>query len=188
MKASYFQKMPITYVISAPPPINDPYAKYWTSKYWVKNSIKIGKEPQKTVTYLNDYQVERYELTPEEIQEIGLETALASPGTVDVHINLAGEIRVNQDRMAHIVPRVEGVVTKVNKKLGDTVKAGEVIAVIESQELADALRKMHGKPARLTGKLRLIDSNGEAKYVMVNSVEESAPTQRAPERRSASGL
>ena len=39
--------------------------------------------------------------------------------------------------MAHIVPRVEGVVTEVNKKLGDSVKAGEIIAVIESRELAD---------------------------------------------------
>ena len=78
------------------------------------------------------------ELTPEEIRQIGLKTAVAGPGAVDIHINLTGEIRVNQDRMAHIVPRVEGVVTEVNNKLGDIVKAGEVIAVIESQELADA--------------------------------------------------
>jgi len=66
-KASYFQKMPITYVISAPPPINDPYAKYMKSQYWVANSIKISGESNKTVTYPNDYKVERYELTPEEI-------------------------------------------------------------------------------------------------------------------------
>ncbi|MBL7214299.1 MAG: efflux RND transporter periplasmic adaptor subunit [Phycisphaerae bacterium] len=78
------------------------------------------------------------ELTPEEIQEIGLETAVAGSGAIDVHINLAGEINVNLDRMAHVVPRVEGVVAQVGKTLGDTVKAGEVLAVIESQELADA--------------------------------------------------
>ena len=78
------------------------------------------------------------ELTPEEIQEIGLETAVAGGGTIDTHMSLAGEIRVNQDRMAHVVPRVEGVVAQVGKKLGDTVNASEVIAVIESQDLADA--------------------------------------------------
>jgi cobalt-zinc-cadmium efflux system membrane fusion protein len=83
-------------------------------------------------------QEQAIELTPEEIQEIDLRTAVAGSGTIDIHISLAGEIRVNQDRMAHIVPRVEGVVAEVNKKLGDTVKAGEVIAVIESRELADA--------------------------------------------------
>ncbi len=78
------------------------------------------------------------ELTLEEIQELGLKTAVAGSGTIDMHIALAGEIGVNQDRMAHVVPRVEGVVTEVSKKLGDTVMADEVIAVIESRELADA--------------------------------------------------
>ena len=78
------------------------------------------------------------ELTAEEIQEIGLETAVAGSGIIDIHINLTGEISVNQDRMAHIVPRTVGVVTEVRKKLGDVVKTGEIIAVIESRQLADA--------------------------------------------------
>jgi len=77
------------------------------------------------------------ELTAGEIQEIGLETASAGPGTVNTCITLTGEIGVNRDRTAHVVPRVEGIVTEVKKKLGDTVKADEVIAVIESQQLAD---------------------------------------------------
>ena len=77
-------------------------------------------------------------LTPEQIRDIGLETAVAGPGVIETVIRLFGEIRVNQDRMAHVVPRVEGVVAEVKKTLGDTVKAGEVIAVIESRELADA--------------------------------------------------
>lgn len=78
------------------------------------------------------------ELTPEAIQAIGLETAKASAGTVDINISLPGEIGLNQDQMAHVVSRVQGVVTEVKKKLGDSVKTDEVIAVIESQELADA--------------------------------------------------
>lgn len=88
----------------------------------------------------DDYESEGevIELTPEEIQTIGLETAIAGSGTIDIYISLTGEIKVNQDRMAHIVPRVEGVVAEVSKKLGDNVKSGEVIAVIESQQLADA--------------------------------------------------
>lgn len=86
----------------------------------------------------HENQEQAIELTAEETKEIGLETAVAGSGTIDVHINLAGEIRVNQDRMAHVVPRVEGVVTDVKKKLGDTVTADETIAVIESRELADA--------------------------------------------------
>lgn len=86
----------------------------------------------------HENQEQAIELTAEETKEIGLKTAVAGSGTIDVHINLAGEIRVNQDRMAHVVPRVEGVVIDVKKKLGDTVTADETIAVIESRELADA--------------------------------------------------
>jgi len=37
-----------------------------------------------------------------------------------------------------LVPRVEGIVLKVHKKLGDRVKKGELMAVLESREVADA--------------------------------------------------
>ena len=63
-QAYYFQKKPVTYVISAPPPPEKPHMK---SDWWVKNSIKITKEPQKVLTYPNGYKVERYELTAEEM-------------------------------------------------------------------------------------------------------------------------
>ena len=86
----------------------------------------------------NEDQEQAIELTPEEFSQIDLKTAIAGHGAVDMQISLPGEIKINQDQMAHIVPRVGGVVTGVYKKLGDTVKAGEVIAVIESRELADA--------------------------------------------------
>ena len=45
---------------------------------------------------------------------------------------------VNADNMAHIVSRVSGVASEVKKKLGDTVKDGEVMAIIRSRDLADA--------------------------------------------------
>ena len=44
---------------------------------------------------------------------------------------------INTDRMVHIVPRVPGIVREVKKKLGDAVKTGEVMAIIESRDLAD---------------------------------------------------
>ncbi len=78
------------------------------------------------------------ELTDEQVEEIGLETAIAGSGVIDIKISLPGEIKINQDRLTYIVPRVQGIVTDVRKNLGDVVKAGETIAVIESRELADA--------------------------------------------------
>lgn len=77
------------------------------------------------------------QLTPEQIRDIGLQTAVAEKGEMPEYLELPGQININQDRMAHLVPRVEGVVEQVYKSLGDTVQAGEVIAVIGSRQLAD---------------------------------------------------
>ncbi len=76
-------------------------------------------------------------LSPEEIKEFGIVLALAVPGELKVQMSLPGEVVVNPDRFAHIVPRVQGVVRKVYKNLGDRVKLGEVMAVLESRELSD---------------------------------------------------
>ncbi len=78
------------------------------------------------------------ELSEEQIEEIGIELATAGGGKIEVSVSLPGEIAINTDRMVHIVPRVPGIVREVKKKLGDPVKAGEVMAVIRSRDLADA--------------------------------------------------
>ncbi|MEA3225814.1 MAG: efflux RND transporter periplasmic adaptor subunit, partial [Planctomycetota bacterium] len=54
------------------------------------------------------------------------------------HVSLPGQIVINTDRVAHIMPNAAGVVRQVLKNVGDTVKAGEVIAWIESSELGKA--------------------------------------------------
>ncbi len=84
------------------------------------------------------------------LKESGLEMATAGPGKLQVHDTLSGEIAFNSDRLAHIVPRVPGVVREVRKNLGDTVRAGEVLAVLESRDLADAKATYLGAVARLT--------------------------------------
>lgn len=88
-------------------------------------------------------------LTHEEIKEFGIEIQTAGPGRIKVHINLPGEVTVNADRLGHVVPRVPGIVREVRKTLGDKVRAGEVMAVLVSRELADA------KSAYLAAKERL---------------------------------
>jgi cobalt-zinc-cadmium efflux system membrane fusion protein len=72
------------------------------------------------------------------MKQFGIEVATASSGELQSFISLPGEVVLNEDRKAHIVPRIAGVVKEVRKTLGDTVKQGEVMAIIESRELADA--------------------------------------------------
>jgi len=70
----------------------------------------------------------------EQRQRLGIALATAGPGTIDSFTELPGEVRPNGDRLAHIVPRYPGIVREVRKTVGDTVKAGEVLAVVESSE------------------------------------------------------
>lgn len=77
-------------------------------------------------------------LSESEIREFGLELAAAAAGTLDQFADLPGEIVLNADRLAHVVPRVLGIVREVHRSVGDPVRAGGLMAVIESRELAEA--------------------------------------------------
>ena len=78
------------------------------------------------------------QLTEDDVKRFGIEVGTAGPGEIEVHVRLPGEIVLNTDRMVRIVPRVPGIVREVKKRLGDSVKQREVMAVIESRDLADA--------------------------------------------------
>jgi membrane fusion protein, heavy metal efflux system len=83
----------------------------------------------------------RAEFSPEAIKNAGLVFKKIGPAKLVSTIRLPGEIGLNEEKVVHIVPRVDGVVKKVFKDLGDQVSTGEVIAILESRELADA--KIH---------------------------------------------
>ncbi len=65
----------------------------------------------------------------------GVRLATARSGEVDVGVDLPGEVRPNGDRIAHLAPRFPGVVREVRAHVGDTVADGEVLAVIEGDNL-----------------------------------------------------
>jgi cobalt-zinc-cadmium efflux system membrane fusion protein len=72
----------------------------------------------------------------EDFERAGVRLTTAGPGEVDLGIELPGEVRPNADRIAHIAPRFAGLVREVRKRIGDTVKAGDVLAIIESENLS----------------------------------------------------
>lgn len=77
-------------------------------------------------------------LSESELNEFGIVVETAGPGKLHIQTSLPGEVRINADRMAHVVPRLSGVVIEVKKTLGNSVTVGEVMAVLDSRELADA--------------------------------------------------
>ena len=77
-------------------------------------------------------------LTAEQMRTFGIELATAGAGRLHKRIRLPGEIVVDADTTAHIVPPAGGVARRVAAKVGDRVKKGEVLAVLESAELGEA--------------------------------------------------
>jgi len=71
-------------------------------------------------------------------KKLDIKFGTAGPGRLLTTIELPGEIMMDADHLAHIMPLLPGVVQEVRKKLGETVRQGDVMAVIASRELADA--------------------------------------------------
>src|SRR5262245_20524793 len=70
------------------------------------------------------------------LQQFGVTLATAAPGIVDPGLELPGEIRPDATRTAHVAARFPGVARAVRARTGDTVRKGDVLAIIESQTLA----------------------------------------------------
>ncbi|MEE4675610.1 efflux RND transporter periplasmic adaptor subunit [Pseudomonas alliivorans] len=77
------------------------------------------------------------ELSAEQIKAAGIELVAAESRPMSTSVTFPGEIRFDEDRTAHVVPRVGGVVESVKVELGQSVKKGQVLAVIASQQISD---------------------------------------------------
>ena len=66
----------------------------------------------------------------------------AAVGVLDQATTLTGKITLNEDRVAHIYPLVEGRVAEVDVGLGDAVKKGQQMAIIQSREVGQAMLQL----------------------------------------------
>lgn len=76
-------------------------------------------------------------LTQQQIKNAAIGLAKAGPAEIASTVQVPGEIRFNEDRTAHVVPRVAGIVERVAVSVGETVTKGQLLAVIASTDLAD---------------------------------------------------
>ncbi|WP_085617612.1 MULTISPECIES: efflux RND transporter periplasmic adaptor subunit [unclassified Pseudomonas] len=84
-----------------------------------------------------------------QIEAAGVQLANAGPRELGTAISFPGEIRFDEDRTAHVVPRVPGVVESVQAELGQAVKRGQVLAVIASQQISDLRSEQQAAQRRL---------------------------------------
>lgn len=76
-------------------------------------------------------------LSSDQIKDLGIQTKIAGPGQLSVTISTRGKIILHPDRLAHILPKISGVAKEARKNIGNHVKEGEILAILESREMAD---------------------------------------------------
>lgn len=77
-------------------------------------------------------------LAPEEMQAAGIKVEAVQNDAISDQLVLTATVRANQDRIAHVAPRVAARIVTVRANLGDRVKAGQILAVLDSIELGEA--------------------------------------------------
>ena len=94
-------------------------------------------------------------------QEITL--AKVSGGTLARHLLVPGTVTTDADRIARVPARVVGTVAEMRKRLGDAVRKGDVVAVLDSREVADA--KSEYLTAQVQAELQTINFERQQKLL-----------------------
>jgi membrane fusion protein, heavy metal efflux system len=91
-------------------------------------------------------------LSPNAIEAAGVAVAEVKSGTIARRIIVPGTIVPQADRIAHVAVKLSSIVAELRKNIGDAVEKNEVLAILESREVADA--KSEYLAARLTNELQ----------------------------------
>lgn len=90
--------------------------------------------PEKTHEDEGQHADNHVELSPAQIANANLTMATAGPAKIATTLHVNGVIGANEERMTQIVPRFEGIVRAIHKRLGDSVRKGEALITIESND------------------------------------------------------
>jgi cobalt-zinc-cadmium efflux system membrane fusion protein len=91
-------------------------------------------------------------MSDERIELAQIEQASVGPASVAKRLAVSGTIVPDAGRVAHVSVKLSGTVAELRKNIGDDVAKDEVLAVLESREVADA--KSEYLAARLSNDLQ----------------------------------
>jgi cobalt-zinc-cadmium efflux system membrane fusion protein len=78
------------------------------------------------------------ELSAEAVRNARIAVGVAAPADIAVVVDVPGEVHLDAERVLEVRPRFPGIVRDLRKRLGDSVRSGEVVAIVQSNEsLAD---------------------------------------------------
>jgi cobalt-zinc-cadmium efflux system membrane fusion protein len=75
--------------------------------------------------------------TEAQIAAADIQMRTASAARLETFVRLPGEVKLNEDRTAHITPRVDGIVQEVQASLGQQVRKGQLLAVVASADVSE---------------------------------------------------
>lgn len=87
-------------------------------------------------------------LTDAQIKAASITLDTSGPAVIRSALQFPGEIRFNEDRTAHIVPRAAGVVESVSANLGEQVKRGQPLASLSSAVVSETRSELQGAQRR----------------------------------------
>ena len=138
-------------------------------------------------------------LTDDQIESMGLKMGLLEPKVIALTLARRGQIILHPDGAAQVLTKMSGVTKETKKNLGDYVKAGDVLAILESQSMADAkaeylasLNKEGLAHINLEREIRLFNKRISPKQDYFNAQalfrETKINTELAKQKLKASGL
>jgi cobalt-zinc-cadmium efflux system membrane fusion protein len=80
----------------------------------------------------------RVAMTDEAIRTAEIEIKTAGIAALTLGGEYPGEVRANENHVAHVVPRLDATAREVRRNVGDSVRRGEILAVLDAIDLADA--------------------------------------------------
>lgn len=94
-------------------------------------------------------------------QAAGIELVKPTMSEFVTPVRLTGKVTLNEDRIAHIYPMVEGTVDEVSVTLGQNVTSDDLLVVIHSREIGQA--KLNLYQARLQSEIAIVKRDLQAK-------------------------
>ncbi len=82
--------------------------------------------------------IEEVTLNADKRQAAGIESMKIAPSTVRSRMEFPGVITLDPDRLVEVRPRVTGIVREVEARLGQVVKAGDRLVMLESADVGSA--------------------------------------------------
>jgi cobalt-zinc-cadmium efflux system membrane fusion protein len=95
-------------------------------------------EPDEQDRHDGEHNERVVELTAEKLAAIEIEIAPVERRHLVAQLETTGEVGYEEDRIAHVAPRIPGRVQRVPVSLGDEVRRGQVLAELDSVELGQA--------------------------------------------------